>query len=74
MEPLTSRKEEGRFIGILSYCRYMWESCLRTLASLTNITPSKVKFKWNKIKQDSFYEIKWIAARNTLLAYPEFNE
>ena len=30
--------------------------------------------KWSKIKQDTFDEIKRIVARDTLLAYPYFNE
>ena len=34
---------------------------------------SKVKFKRNKIEQDVFGGIKWIVARNNLLAYIEFN-
>ena len=35
---------------------------------------SKVKFKWKKIEQDTFDEIKWIVACDTLLSYPYFNE
>ena len=30
--------------------------------------------KWSKIKQDTFDEIKRIVARDTLLAYPDFNK
>ena len=44
------------------------------LVLLTKIIPSKVKFKQTKIKQDAFDEIKRIVARNTLIAYPYFNE
>ena len=33
-----------------------------------------MKFKWNKIKQDSFKGIKRIVARDTLLVYPYFNK
>ena len=33
-----------------------------------------MKFKWTKIEQDAFEEIKLILARGTLLAYPDFNE
>ena len=45
-----------------------------TLAPLTKITSSKLKFKWTKIKKNAFEEIKRIVARDTLLAYPDFNE
>ena len=33
-----------------------------------------MKFKWTKIEQDDFEEIKRIVSRDTLLAYPYFNE
>ena len=33
-----------------------------------------MEFKWNKIEQDAFDEIKQIVSRNTLLACPYFNE
>ena len=52
----------------------MWAQSSHTLVTLTKITPSKVKFKWKKIKQDAFNTIKRIMARDTLLAYPDFNE
>ena len=41
---------------------------------LTHITSSKVKFKWTKIEQDDFEEIKRTVARDSLLAYPDFNK
>ena len=43
------------------------------LAPLTNITSSKVKFKWTRIRQYSFDKIKRIVARDILLDYPGFN-
>ena len=52
----------------------MWSRRSHTLAPLTNITPSKVKFKWTKIEKYAFNKIKWIMARVTLLTYPGFNE
>ena len=44
------------------------------LAPLTKITSSKAKFKWTKIKQYAFDEIKWVVASDNLLTYPYFNE
>ena len=52
----------------------MWPSRSHVLATLTRLTFIKKKFKWTQVKQDSFYEIKRIVARNTLLTYPDFNE
>ena len=36
--------------------------------------PSKAKFKWTKIEQDTFEEIKRIVAHYNSLAYPYFNK
>ena len=44
------------------------------LAPLTNITSTKVKFKWTKIEQYAFDEINRIVDRNNLINYPDFNE
>ena len=44
------------------------------LATLTRILSNKREFKWKKVKQYAFDKIKWTAARNTLLTYPDFNE
>ena len=52
----------------------MWERRSHTLLPLTNITPSKVKLKWAKIKWDAFGQIQWVVALSTLLAYPDFIE
>ena len=37
------------------------------------MTSNKRKFKWTKIKQDTFDEIKWIVDPDTLLIYPYLN-
>ena len=57
MKPPTSRKEVRQIIGVVSYYCNMWERRLHTLLPLTNITPSKVKLKWAKIKRDAFGQI-----------------
>ena len=33
-----------------------------------------MKFKWTKIEQSAFNELKRIMDRDTLLSYPDFNE
>ena len=43
------------------------------LAPLTNITSSKLKYKWTKIEQDAFYVITRILAHYTTLTYPDLN-
>ena len=52
----------------------MWPIRSHTLEPLTKITSNKRKFKWTKIEQDAFDEIKRILAHNNLLTYPDFNE
>ena len=47
----------------------MWERFSHTLAPLTKQISSKVKFKWTRIEQDYFDEIKHIVADNTSLDY-----
>ena len=53
----TSWEELRQFIGLGSYYCNIWARLSYALAALTIITSSKMKFKWNKIKQDSFEEI-----------------
>ena len=65
MKPPTYRKEVRHFIDVVNYYRNMWERLSHKLLPLTKITSSKVKYYWDKIKQDDFYEIKWIVARDT---------
>ena len=44
------------------------------LSPLTKITPYKRKFKWTKIEQYSFNEIKRIVSQDNLLTYPHFKK
>ena len=52
----------------------MWERRSHNFLPLTKITSSKVYFKWTKIEQDKFDEIKLIVACDTLFTYTDFNE
>ena len=52
----------------------MWIKRSHRLASLTKLTSIKCRFKWTQAEQDDFGKIKLIVARDTLLAYPCFNE
>ena len=52
--------------------RYEPQKCL--FLSHNFVEHVKVIFKWTKIKQDVFNEIKRIVACDNLLAYPHFNE
>ena len=64
MKPPTSQKEVRQLIGVVNYYNNMWEKVSHTLAPLTNIQSSNVKFKWTKQVVD----------RDTFLAYTVFNK
>ena len=71
MKPPTSQKWVHHFIGVANYCLGMCSRRLHTLAPWTNIMCIKVKFRWTKIEQGAFGEIKRIVACNTLLDYAD---
>ena len=73
MTPPTPPKEFHKFIGLVNYYRYMRKIGSHTLEYLTKSMLSKLKFKWNEVKQRAFEEIKRIVARNILLACTNFN-
>ena len=68
MKPPTYQKEVRQFLCVLNHYHNMWARRSHLLAPLTNITSCKVKFKWTKIEQGAFQEIKRIVARKTSLA------
>ena len=51
MKPPTTRKVVCNFMGLVTYYHDKWATQSHTLESLTKLTPNKVKFKWNEVKQ-----------------------
>ena len=51
----------------------MWESQFYTLQILTSLMSINMEFKWVDIEQKAFDQINHILDRNTLSAYPYFN-
>ena len=74
MIPLTNLKRVCKCAGLVNYYLNMWDSCSHILDPLTNLTSSKVKFKWSDDKNNLYEHIKLIMDRNTLLYYPGFNK
>ena len=74
MAPPTPQKQVQTFIGVINYYRNMWTRRSHVLAPLTKLTHIKRNFKWMKVEQYDFEEIKRIVARKTLLTYLDFNE
>ena len=69
-----TRKQLRGFIGMINFYRDMWPRRSELLAPLTEMTSTKVPFKWTEVHETSFREIKKIIARETLLAFPDFNK
>ena len=74
MTPPKNIRQVSVFVGLVNYYRYMWYRRSHLLQPLTELTSTKVKFKWTDAKQQAFDKIKQTVARDTLLLYLDFNE
>ncbi len=72
-EPKT-RKQLRSFIGLVNYYRDMWVRRSHVLAPLAKLTSKTEKFVWGQAQREAFHAVKRIISKNTLLAYPNFNE
>jgi len=72
-EPKT-QKELRSFIGVANYYRDMWVRRSHVLAPLAALTSKTTKWKWEPQQQKAFAMAKRIIAKETLLAYPNFNK
>ena len=63
-----------RFIGMVNYYRDIWPKCAETLAVLSSLTSSTVKWKWEEKHTKAFNEMKKIISRETLLTFPDFSK
>ena len=72
--PPKNRKELRRFIGLVNYYRDMWVRRSHVLAPLAALTSKTTKWKWDAEHDKAFRQMKKIISKETLLAYPDFNE
>ena len=72
--PPTNKKELRRFVGLVNYYRDMWVRRSDVLAPLTVLTSKKTKWSWGSKEQQAFDTMKKIISKDTLLAYPDFND
>ena len=70
----TKRKEVRSFIGMVNFHRDMWPKRSEILAPLTAVTSASNRWKWTEVEDNAFKEMKQVMARETLLAFPDFNE
>ena len=74
LAPPTNRKGVRRFIGLVNYYRDMWGGQSEILSPLTALTSVNVKWQWSDKEQNAFETMKKIMARETILAYPNFDK
>jgi hypothetical protein len=72
LAPPTNRTEVHKFIGLVNYYRDMWKQCSEILAPLTKLTSTKNPWKWTDEEQNAFDTMKKIMARETIMAYTNF--
>ena len=72
--PPENKRELRRFIGLVNYYRDMWIRRSHVLAPLASLTSKTTKWHWSAKEQESFDTMKKIISKETLLAYPDFNE
>jgi len=69
-----NRKEVWSFIGVVHYYCDMWIRRSHVLAPLAALTSKTTKWKWEPQHQKAFAMAKKVIAKETLLAYPDFNK
>ena len=70
----TNKKELRSFIGMVNYYRDMWIRRSHVLAPLAALTSKTAKWTWLPEHQAAFNTMKKIIAKETLLAFPDFNK
>eukprot|EP00957_Ditylum_brightwellii_P113084 8624254-Ditylum_brightwellii.AAC.1 len=50
IEPPKTKTRLRRFIGIINFCRYMWERRAEKLTPLTVLPSKKAKWKWTEVE------------------------
>ena len=62
------------YAGIVNYYRDVWRKRTHTLAPITKLFPTKVKFKWAGVEIGAFIAMNNIVKRGVLLYYLNFSE
>jgi hypothetical protein len=71
LAPPTNRTGVRKFIGLVNYYRDMWKQRSEP-SSLTELTSTKKTWKWSNKQQNVVDTMKRIMARESILAYPNF--
>ena len=74
LAPPNTRRKLRSFIGLINYYRDMWKGRSELLAPLSRLTSSTVPWSWTPVEQAAFDKIKKVISKETLLAFPDFNQ
>lgn len=77
MQSPTNKTEVRHFVGMVQYYRDLWPRRAEILLPLTELTKGKSKkgpINWTPECETAFQTMKRLVARETLLAYPDFNK
>ena len=69
-----THKQLRQFIGMINFCRDIWQKRSEPLAPLTALTSKNVKYDRKYKHQKCFDAMKRVIGRELLLAYPHFND
>ena len=69
-----TRRELRKFIGMVNHYRDMWAHRSDILTPLSELTSLKVPFKWKPQHEEAFENMKKVIARETILAFPDFDK
>src|SRR5210317_758151 len=69
-----ARKQLRSFIGLVNYYRDLYPKRSHILAPLSSMTSAKVKWQWTETHQKPFEDMKKVVAKETLMAFPDFNK
>ena len=72
----STKKEVRHFVGMVQYYRDLWPKRSEILLPLTDLTKGAKQgpIVWTPQAENAFIEMKRIIARETILAYPDFNK
>ena len=63
-----------KFVVIVDYYRDIWRRRAHTLAPLTKICSTEVKFKWTDVEKNYFIAMENKVGQGVLLYYPNFSK
>jgi hypothetical protein len=70
----TNVRQLRHFLGMVNYYRDMWQRRSHILAPLNKLTGKGVPYTWGPEQDQAFKEIKRVMAKETILAFPDFNK